>query len=95
MDGLQLHASTWQNSFKIKKLIAPQISQPENYDPLSVEGHEEISNLHEKIGTEEKMYIQAEVELIPEIDESISVQQWDNLVQLWKSKLYIKHYLKL
>ena len=88
MDGLQLHIETLgRNSFKIKKIIAPQIRQPENYDPLSVEGHEEISKMHEKIGTEEKMYIQAEVELIPEIDENISVEQWDNLVQLWKSKI--------
>ena len=88
MDGLQLHIETLgRSSFRIKKIIAPQIPQPENYDPLSVEGHEEISKMHEKIGTEEKMYIQAEVELIPEIDESISVQQWENLVKLWKSKI--------
>ena len=88
MDGLQQHIETLgRNSFRIKRIIAPQISQPTNYDPLSVEGHEEISNLHEKIGTEEKMYIQAEVELIPEIDESISIEKWDNLVKLWKSKI--------
>ena len=88
MDGLQLHIETLgRNSFRIKKIIAPQIPQPENYDPLSVEGHEEISKMHEKIGTEEKMYIQAEVELIPEIDESISVKQWENLVKLWKNKI--------
>ena len=43
--------------------------------------------MHEKLGTEEKMYIQAEVELIPEIDENISVKQWDNLVKLWKNKI--------
>ena len=88
MDGLQQHIETLgRNSFRIKKIIAPQIPQPGNYDPLSVEGHEEISKMHEKIGTEEKMYIQAEVELIPEIDESISVEQWENLVQLWKKKI--------
>ena len=88
MDGLQLHIETLgRNSFRIKKIIAPQIPQPENYDPLSVEGHEEISKLHEKIGIEEKMYIRAEVELIPEIDESISVEQWENLVKLWKNKI--------
>ena len=73
--------------FELKKIIAPQIPQPENYDPLSVEGHEEMSKRHEKIGTEEKMYIQAEVELIPEIDESISIEQWENLVKLWKNKI--------
>ncbi len=88
LDGLQLHIETLgRNSFKIKRIIPPSITQPENYDPLSVEGHQEISELHEKIGTEEKMYIQAEVEMIPEIDESISLQKWEILVELWKKKI--------
>ncbi len=88
MDGLQLHIQTLgRNSFKIKKIIPPSISQPENYDPLSVEGHQLISEMHEKVGTEEKMYIQAEVEMIPEIDENISFEQWEKLVELWKKKI--------
>jgi Lon protease-like protein len=88
LDGLQLHIETiGRNSFKIKKIIPPSIPQPTNYDPLSVEGHQEISEIHEKIGTEEKMYIQAEVEMIPEIDENISLEQWEKLVQLWKKKI--------
>ena len=88
MDGLQLHIETLgRNSFKIKKIIPPSIPQPENYDPLSVEGHQQISEIHEKIGTEAKMYIQAEVEMIPEIDESISLEQWEKLVELWKKKI--------
>ena len=88
LDGLQLNIETLgRNSFKIKKIIAPSISQPKNYDPLSIEGHEEISSLHEKTGTKEKMYIQAEVEMIPEIDENISLAQWSNLVELWKKKI--------
>ena len=88
IDGLQLHIETLgRNSFKIKRIIPPPISQPENYDPLSVEGHQEISELHEKIGTEEKMYIQAEVEMIPEIDENISLEKWESLVELWKKKI--------
>lgn len=88
MDGLQLHIETLgRNSFKIKKIIPPSIPQPENYDPLSVEGHQQISEMHEKIGTEEKMYIRAEVEMIPEIDENISLEQWEKLVDLWKKKI--------
>ncbi|HEY5736303.1 MAG TPA: LON peptidase substrate-binding domain-containing protein [Nitrosopumilus sp.] len=88
LDGLQLHIETvGRNSFKIKRIIPPSITQPENYDPLSVEGHQEISELHEKIGTEEKMYIQAEVEMIPEIDENISLEKWENLVEMWKKKI--------
>jgi len=91
IDGLQLHIETiGRNSFKIKKIIPPSISQPENYDPLSVEGHKEISDIHEKIGTEEKMYIQAEVEMIPEIDENISLEKWERLVELWKKKIVIQ-----
>jgi Lon protease-like protein len=88
LDGLQLQIETiGRNSFIIKKIIAPPIPQPVNYDPLSVEGHEQISEMHEKVGTEEKMYIQAEVEMIPEIDENISLEQWERLVELWKKKI--------
>jgi hypothetical protein len=88
LDGLQLHLETiGRNSFKIKRLIPPSITQPTNYDPLSVEGHQEISEIHEKIGTAEKMYIQAEVEMIPEIDENISLEKWEKLVELWKKKI--------
>ena len=88
LDGLQLHIETiGRNSFKIKRIIPSSIPQPTNYDPLSVEGHQEISEMHEKIGTEEKMYIQAEVEMLPEIDENISYENWEKLVKLWKKKI--------
>ncbi len=88
IDGLQLDIETLgRNSFIIKRIIPPSISQPANYDPLSVEGHQEISEIHEKIGTEEKMYIQAEVEMVPEIDENISLEKWEALVELWKKKI--------
>lgn len=88
LDGLQLHIETiGRNSFKIEKLISPSIPQPANYDPLSVKGHQEMSEIHEKVGTKEKMYIQAEVEMIPEIDENISLDQWERLVELWKKKI--------
>jgi len=91
LDGLQLHIETiGRNSFKIKRIIPSSIPQPANYDPLSVEGHQEISEMHEKIGTEEKMYIQAEVEMLPEIDENISYEKWDKLVQLWKKKIILQ-----
>ena len=43
--------------------------------------------MHEKVGTGEKMYIQAEVEMIPEIDENISLDKWEKLVELWKKKV--------
>jgi Lon protease-like protein len=88
LDGLQLNIETiGRSSFKIKKIIPSSIPQPKNYDPLSMEGHQEISDMHEKVGTEEKMYIQAEVEMIPEIDENISFEKWKRLVELWKKKI--------
>ena len=88
LDGLQLHIETiGRNSFQIKRIISPSIAQPKDYDPLSVEGHKEISEMHEKVGIEEKMYIQAEVEMIPEIDENISLEQWEKLVEMWKKKI--------
>jgi len=88
LDGLQLHIETiGRNKFKINKIIPPTLAPPENYDPYTVEGHKIISDLHEKIGTDEKMYIQAEVEMIPEIDDNISLEKWKDLVALWKQKI--------
>ena len=88
LDGMQLHIETvGRNKFKIHKIIPPSLVQPSNYDPYTVQGHQKISELHEKLGTEEKMYIRAEVELIPEIDENISLDQWEKLVSMWKNKI--------
>ena len=88
LDGLQLHIETvGRNKFKINKIISPLMEMPENYDPYTVEGHKVISDMHEKLGTNEKMYISAEVELIPEIDEDISLEKWQNLVAMWKNKI--------
>ena len=87
IDGMQLQIETLGRSkFKIKKIIPPSIKLPENYDPHSMEGHRAISDLDEKSHGDEKMYIQAEVELIPEIDENILLNQWEHLVDLWKKK---------
>ena len=88
MDGMQLHIETiGRNKFKINKIIPPSLEQPADYDPYTVEGHQKISALHEKLGTEEKMYIRAEVELIPEIDENVPLNKWRKLVDMWKNKI--------
>jgi Lon protease-like protein len=87
IDGMQLNIQTLGRSkFKIKRIIPPSIQLPENYDPHSLEGHQVISDLDEKSHNNEKMYIQAEVELIPEIDDNILLNQWEHLVDLWKKK---------
>jgi hypothetical protein len=87
VDGMQLQVQTMGRSkFRIKKIIPPSIELPENYDPYSIEGHQTISDLNEKSFHDDKMYIKAEVELIPEIDDNISLNQWEHLVDLWKKK---------
>jgi Lon protease-like protein len=87
LDGMQLQVETLgRNKFQIKKIIPPSVDLPENYDPYSIEGHRVISDLDEKSHDDEKMYIRAEVELIPEIDDSISLGQWENIVNMWKKK---------
>ncbi len=35
----------WAEIHLNKKIIPPVISQPTNYDPLSVEGHQEVSKI--------------------------------------------------
>jgi hypothetical protein len=88
MDGTQIHIETiGRNKFKIIKIIPPSLAQPSNYDPYTIEGHQNISSLHEKLGTNEKMYIRAEVILIPEIDNNVSLDQWEKLVKMWKKKV--------
>ena len=88
LDGLQNHIETiGRNKFRIKKILPPLLAKPEQYDPFTIEGHNIIYNLHEKIGIDEKMYIRAEIEQIPEIDSHISLEKWQNLVSLWKNKI--------
>ena len=87
MDGMQLQIETMGRSkFKIKKIIPPSIALPEDYDPYSIEGHQTISDLNNNARDDDKMYLRAEVELIPEIDDSISLNQWEHLIDLWKKK---------
>lgn len=88
LDGMQLHIETvGRNRFRIGKIIPPSFGQPENYDPYTLEGHRAISDLHEKAGTKEKMYIRAEVQTVPEIDEDVPAAEWEELVEMWKNKV--------
>lgn len=87
LDGMQLSILTMGRSkFKIKKIIPPSIELPENYDPYSIEGHQAISDIDEKSHNDDKMYIRGEVEFIPEIDDNITLNQWEHLVDLWKKQ---------
>ncbi|GIS73906.1 MAG: hypothetical protein CM1200mP11_1210 [Nitrosopumilaceae archaeon] len=40
-----------------------------------------------KLELKKKKYIQAEVELIPEIDQNLSLVRWNALIELWKKKI--------
>jgi len=73
--------------FRIIRLIPPSLEKTKDYDPFTVQGTKAIEQLHHDDGIEKKMYIQAEIEMISDIDESISIVQWENLVKLWKNKI--------
>ena len=88
-DGMQIQLETvGRNMFKICKIIPPSLGQPSDYDPHTLEGHRAISELHENVGG--KMYIQAEVELVPEIDENVPIHKWEELVAMWKNKITLQ-----
>ena len=76
-----------RRKFRIIHLIPPSLKKTEDYDPFTVDGTKVIEQLHHSDGVEKKMYIQAEIEMISEIDESISLIDWENLVDLWKNKI--------
>lgn len=86
--------TTGRNKFRIKDIIPPSISRPINYDPFSTSGLQRVEQLHEKSGTEGKMYLRAEVELINEIDEKVPLEKWQQLVELWKQKIIAQAYPK-
>ena len=88
MDGLQLHSETLgRNSFRIKKLIPPSIPQPKKtMIHFQLKDINKFLRYMKKLELE-KMYIQSRVEMIPEIDEHISIEQWQKLVELWKKKI--------
>jgi len=73
--------------FRIIHLLPPSLEKAEDYDPFTLDGAKTVEQLHHNDGVEKKMYIQAEVEMIPEIDESLSLTDWENLVDLWKNKI--------
>ncbi|MDC0199291.1 LON peptidase substrate-binding domain-containing protein [Candidatus Nitrosopelagicus sp.] len=76
-----------RRKFRIIRLISPSLKKTDDYDPFTVEGAKTIEQLHHSDGVEKKMYIRAEIEMISEIDESISLNDWENLVDLWKIKI--------
>lgn len=86
LDGIQLDIGTiGRGRFRILETIPPSLAMPPEYDPTTLEGHQKFQEAYEaaKPG---KMYIQARVEMMPEIDQSISEASWISLVNAWKRK---------
>ena len=73
--------------FRIIQTIPPSLSKPNDYDPHSSQGKEKIDDLHYESGSSGKMYLQAQVELIDDIDQTITLKDWYNLVESWKNKI--------
>ncbi len=84
LDGAQLHIETvGRNPFRIKRIIPPSLPRPADYDPQSPEG---VSGMRTDT-TGATPYIRAEVEMIPEIDQDITLGRWNRMVDLWKRKV--------
>ena len=73
--------------FRIIRIIPPNLSKPMDYDPYTQEGKEKIDDLHQESKSLGKMYLQAEVELIDDIDQLITTTDWNVLVESWKKKI--------
>ena len=73
--------------FRIIRIIPPNLSKPMDYDPYTQEGKEKIDDLHQESESLGKMYLQAEVELIDDIDQLITTTDWNRLVESWKKKI--------
>lgn len=83
LDGTVIHIDTvGRNPFRIKNIVPPSVSRPADYDPQSPGG---VSGTRE--GTDGTTYIRAEVEMIPEIDQDITLNRWSRLVDMWKRKV--------
>ena len=76
-----------RRKFRVIRLIPPSLEKSENYDPFTIHGIRSVEQSHHDIGVEKKMYIQAEVEMMSDIEDSISLVDWENLVEKWKQKI--------
>lgn len=86
LDGMQLHIDTvGRGKFRIVEIIPPCVWMPPDYDPSTLEGHQRFQELYERSGPG-RMYIRAEVRMIPEIDQSIPEPRWRGMVESWKRK---------
>ena len=76
-----------RRKFRVIRLIPPSLEKTDTYDPFTIHGIRSIEQLHHDVGVEKKMYIQAEIEMMSDIEDSISLIDWENLVEKWKLKI--------
>ena len=76
-----------RRKFRVVRLISPSMEKTDNYDPFTIHGIRSVEQSQHDVGVEKKMYIQAEVEMISDIEDSISLVDWENLVEKWKQKI--------
>ena len=87
-----LHINTkGHNRFRITRInfLRNELKNAESSKNDPIPFMQKIDELHQDVGTHEKMYIQAVVELINDIEESISLREWNYLIELWKKKILI------
>ena len=86
LDGMRLHIETvGRGRFRILDLIGPCMEMPPNYDPTTMEGCTLFEDMRMKAGGG-KAYIRARVEMMPEVDQTISHVWWEQMVSAWKRK---------
>ena len=76
-----------RRKFRVVRLISPSMEKTDNYDPFTIHGIRSVEQSQHDVGVEKKMYIQAEVEMISDIEDSISLVDWEYLVEKWKLKI--------
>ena len=78
-----------RNTFQIKNIIKPSFPRPADYNPHASGGVDisVISRGGDANGNNSTSYLRAEVDMIPEIDQSITLKRWNLIVNMWKRKV--------
>lgn len=86
LDGLHLNIDTVSRGrFRILDILPPCVAMPSDYDPTTLEGHRRFQDGYD--AADGKMYIRARVEMLPEIDSTITESGWRSLVDAWKQNM--------
>lgn len=85
--GAQLQVVTvGRNKFGVCRFIPASAVPPQASGQGAADGGLAVHGLAGSESTE-RMYVRAEVEMIPEIDEAVPVLEWEGLVGMWKEMI--------